>query len=228
MTLDFSSAKKINDLAKQKNVNLMVGHLLLFHPAFRKMKEIINDGIIGEIQYIYSNRLNHGTFRSDENVFWSFAPHDISLFNYFFEENPIDIHSHGSDILQKGIHDTTITSFKYNDNKMGHIFVSWLHPFKEHRFVIIGSKGMIHFEDSIDGKPLKLHFKKARFVNKFPLPEEGEIKKITYDNSMPLKNELKYFISNLHSEKIEMANGDSALDVIKILEDSTKSLKNLE
>ena len=101
MTLDFSSAKKINDLAKQKNVNLMVGHLLLFHPAFRKMKEIINDGIIGEIQYVYSNRLNHGTFRSDENVFWSFAPHDISLFNYFFEENPIDIHSHGSDILQK-------------------------------------------------------------------------------------------------------------------------------
>ena len=82
-----------------------------------------------------------------------------------------------------------------------------------------------NFEDSIDGKPLKLHYKKARFVNKFPMPEQGEIKKITYDNSEPLKNELKYFISNLFSERIEMASGDSALDVIKILEDSTKSLK---
>ena len=85
--------------------------------------------MIGEIQYIYSNRLNLGTFRSDENVFWSFAPHDISLFNYFFKESPIDVKSTGIDILQKDIHDTTITSFKYNDNKMGHIFVSWLHPF---------------------------------------------------------------------------------------------------
>tara|TARA_B100000287_G_scaffold393882_1_gene407507 strand:+ start:2682 stop:3668 length:987 start_codon:yes stop_codon:yes gene_type:complete len=228
LTLDLLSAKKINDLAKKNNVNLMVGHLLLFHPAFRKMKDIINKGIIGEIQYIYSNRLNHGTFRSDENVFWSFAPHDISLFNYFFEEKPIDIHSHGTDILQAGVHDTTITSFKYDKNKMGHIFVSWLHPFKEHRFVIIGSKGMIHFEDSIEDKPLTLHYKKARFINSIPTPEGGEIEKINYDNTEPLRNELRYFISNIFSEKINIANGDSAVDVIRILEKSTESLKSLE
>ena len=85
-----------------------------------------------------------GTFRSDENVFWSFAPHDISLFNYFFNENHLRLSSRGVDILQKNIHDITINnSFKYKNNKMGHIFVSWLHPFKEHRFVVVGSKGML-------------------------------------------------------------------------------------
>ena len=108
----------------------MVGHLLLFHPAFNKIKEIIEEGLLGKIQYIYSNRLNLGSFRNDENVLWSFAPHDISLFNYFFESSPISVNSNGADILQSGIHDTSITSLKYSGKKMGHIFVSWLHPLK--------------------------------------------------------------------------------------------------
>ena len=128
---------------------LMVGHLLLISSSIYKNEKIVDEGKIGEIQYIYSNRLNLGSFRNDENVFWSFAPHDIALFNYFFEVYPINVNSNGIDILQKGIHDTSITSFKYDGKKMGHIFVSWLHPFKEHRFVIIGSKGMLHFEDSM-------------------------------------------------------------------------------
>ena len=225
LTLDIASAKKLNTFAKSMNVNLMVGHLLLFHSAFQKMKELINKGKLGDIQYIYSNRLNHGTFRSDENVFWSFAPHDISLFNYFFEEEPNYIESTGLDILQKNVHDTTITSFRYENNKMGHIFVSWLHTFKEHRFVIIGSKGMLHFEDSIDGKPLLFHNKSAKFIDSIPEPEIGEITKIHYENIPPLKKELEYFISKLNTDKIEIANGDSAVDVISILERSTKSLK---
>ena len=101
---------------------------------------------------MYSNRLNLGRFRNDENVLWSFAPHDIALFNYFFEDTPTEINSKGVDILQHGIHDTSVTTFRYSGKRMGHIFVSWLHPFKEHRFVLIGSKGMVHFEDSIDKK----------------------------------------------------------------------------
>jgi UDP-2-acetamido-3-amino-2,3-dideoxy-glucuronate N-acetyltransferase len=203
----------------------MVGHLLLFHPAFKKITALIESGMIGEIQYIYSNRLNLGIFRSDENVFWSFAPHDISLFNYFFKKMPIDVTSRGVDILQKGIHDTTITSFMYNNNKMGHIFVSWLHPFKEHRFVIIGSDGMIHFEDSVDNKPLLYYDNKAVFKNNRPIPRSGVTKMIEYEKEFPLTNELKYFIAKLNGEKIEIANGDSAVEVIEILERATLSLK---
>ena len=155
----------------------MVGHLLLFHPAFIKIKNIIDEGKIGEIQYIYSNRLNLGSFRNDENVLWSFAPHDISLFNYFFEEFTIQMYfSNGVDILQKGIHDTSITSFKYDGNKMGHIFVSWLHPFKEHRFVIIGSKGMLHFEDAGESKKLIFYKKSVDLNGDLPISKsDGEI-----------------------------------------------------
>jgi len=224
LTLNLKDAVTLNNLAKQKNVNLMVGHLLLFHPAFKKITDLIKSGMLGEIQYIYSNRLNLGTFRSDENVFWSFAPHDISLFNYYFKTRPVHVTSRGIDILQKGIHDTTITSFMYNNNRMGHIFVSWLHPFKEHRFVIVGSNGMVHFDDSPENKPLLYYNKKVEYTGSIPNPKSGEIITIKYKNEFPLTNELKYFLSKLNSEKIEIANGDSAVEVINILDQATNSL----
>ena len=224
LTLNLKDAMDLNVLAKNMNVNLMVGHLLLFHPAFKKIKNLVDNGLLGDLQYIYSNRLNLGSFRNDENVLWSFAPHDIALFNHFFKEMPSKIDSNGIDILQKGIHDTSITSFQYKSNKMGHIFVSWLHPFKEHRFVIVGSKGMIHFEDSQENKPLKFYDKKAEFINSIPNPKSGETKLIHYENEEPLKSELKYFISKIDGGKIEIASGESATEVIRILETATKSL----
>tara|TARA_Y100000768_G_scaffold95496_1_gene69488 strand:+ start:1553 stop:2539 length:987 start_codon:yes stop_codon:yes gene_type:complete len=225
LTLDYNSSKTLCDLAMKMDVNLMVGHILLFHPAFQMMKKLIEDGKIGEIQYIYSNRLNMGSFRTNENVFWSFAPHDISLFNFFFNQNPKSVNSTGIDILQKGIHDSSITSFNYEGKKMGHIFVSWLHPFKEHRFVIIGSEGMLHFEDSVKNKPLIFYDNKAEFENLVPIPKNGEVVKINYSSDMPLTNELKYFISNLDSDEIEISSGFDGLKVIKVLECASKSLE---
>ena len=125
----------------------------------------------------------------------------------FLKKTQYQLLQRGIDILQKNIHDSSITSFRYDNNKMGHIFVSWLHPFKEHRFVIIGSKGMLHFEDSYDNKPLLFYDKKAEFIDRVPSPKSGEIKRIHFDNEQPLTNELKYFISNLDSGKLEIANG---------------------
>tara|TARA_B100002019_G_scaffold249890_1_gene229472 strand:- start:243 stop:1208 length:966 start_codon:yes stop_codon:yes gene_type:complete len=225
ITLDLNEAKELNKLAKKNNVNLMVGHLLLFHPAFVKIKSIVDQGKIGDIQYIYSNRLNLGSFRNDENVLWSFAPHDISLFNYFFESLPLTVHSRGVDILQDGVHDTSITSFKYDGNRMGHIFVSWLHPFKEHRFVVIGSKGMLHFEDAGKNKKLMFYKKSVDLNGDLPVSKsDGEIE-VNFSNELPLESELKYFISNMDG-KIEKANGDSAVEVMKILELASKSLSS--
>lgn len=223
ITLDLNEAKELNKLAKKNNVSLMVGHLLLFHPAFIKIKNIVDEGKIGDIQYIYSNRLNLGSFRNDENVLWSFAPHDISLFNYFFESSPLTVFSNGVDILQKGVHDTSITSFKFDQNRMGHIFVSWLHPFKEHRFVLIGSKGMLHFEDARENKKLIFYKKSVDLNGDVPISKsDGEIE-VSFSNELPLESELKYFISNMN-KKIEKANGDSAVEVMKILELASKSL----
>ena len=130
--------------------------------------------------------MNLGTIRSDENVFWSFAPHDIALFQYFFQNNPTEVVSRGIDILQPGIHDSTITSLKYPNNTMGHIFVSWLHPFKEHRFVIVGSKGMIHFEDSLSNKPLLFYDKKVTIDGDIPITDIGSTKQIDYNQNVKL------------------------------------------
>jgi UDP-2-acetamido-3-amino-2,3-dideoxy-glucuronate N-acetyltransferase len=224
ITLSLEDSKELNELAKLKGVNLMVGHLLLFHPAFIKIKELIDGGKIGNVQYIYSNRLNLGSFRNDENVLWSFAPHDISLFNYFFSETPKKITSIGVDILQQGIHDTSITTFKYLNKKMGHIFVSWLHPFKEHRFIIVGSHGMLRFEDTGKKKPLIFYDKTIDMSGSVPIPNSGNSYHIKYNQEMPLDAELKYFISKIDKGKIEIANGDSAVDVMKVLERAAKSL----
>ena len=114
-------------------------------------------------------------------MLWSFAPHDISLFNYFFEDLPLHVESSGIDILQKGIHDTSITTFKYSGKKMGHIFVSWLHPLKEHRFVIVGSKGMIHFEDVGRQKSLLIYYDKSVDLNgDLPKSRLGDSYEISY------------------------------------------------
>ena len=211
-------------IAKKYNVNLMVGHLLLFHPAFIKIKSMIENGDIGDLQYMYSNRLNLGTIRTHENVFWSFAPHDISLFQYLAESDPIKITSVGNDILQEGVHDTTITSIEYPNKVMGHIFVSWLHPFKEHRFVVIGSKGMIHFEDSLKEKPLVLYNKIIKWNNNSPIAESSDAKEISYEIRMPLKEELNYFVNHLDGSHLDKASGESAIQVIKILTKSTEEL----
>ena len=228
LTLNLKDAIELNKLAKSKNVNLMVGHLLLFHPAFKKIKKLIDGGELGKVQYIYSNRLNLGSFRNDENVLWSFAPHDIALFNHFFNDMPSKIVSNGIDILQNGIHDTSITSFQYKGKRMGHIFVSWLHPFKEHRFVIVGSKGMIHFEDAGLKKPLLFYDKTVDTKGDFPKSKLGDCYEIKYNDEMPLTMELKYFISRINKGKIEIADGDSAVLVMRILDEATNSLTSIK
>lgn len=225
-TLNLEDAEDLNQYAKSKRVNIYVGHLLLFHPAYLKIKELIEDDSIGDIQYIYSNRLNLGTIRKDENVFWSFAPHDIALIQFFLRSFPTNILSKGTAIIRKNVHDTTITTLKYPNNVMCHIFVSWLHPYKEHKFIIVGSKGMISFEDSHKDKPLIYYDKRVDWVDGETIPLSGKARLINYGNDLALDNQLKYFVNTLDDYKVEKINGDSAVEVIKILEKANSSLLN--
>tara|TARA_Y100001970_G_scaffold147883_1_gene181524 strand:+ start:4294 stop:5262 length:969 start_codon:yes stop_codon:yes gene_type:complete len=226
LSLTVSESKEIKSHLIKHNGKLIVGHLLLFHPAIQKIKSMINKGKIGNIQYIYSNRLNLGTVRTEENVFWSFAPHDISLFQFFSNSYPSEVVSKGGAFLQKNIHDTTITYLKYPNGIKGHIYVSWLHPFKEHRLVVIGSKGSLHFEDSADNKPL-LFYEKDNSEKQDTLSLKNKMsKKIEYEISMPLENELKYFIRIIKGDPIKESNIDEGIDVIRILEIASKSLNS--
>ena len=131
ITLVADDARKLIRLARDNDVNVMVGHVLLFHPAIRKMRDLIHRGRIGKLQYLYSNRLNLGTVRTEENILWSFAPHDISIFQHLIGARPLEVESRGGVFLQPGIHDTTMTLLRYPENVVGHIFLSWLHPYKE-------------------------------------------------------------------------------------------------
>ena len=222
LTLSIEESETLVKLSKENNVNLMVGHVLLFHPAIIKIKELIDSGKIGKLQYIYSNRLNLGKVRTEENVFWSLAPHDISIFQYFTDNSfPEKIKASGSAFLQKGIYDSTLTTLEYEQGVNGHIFVSWLHPFKEHRIVVVGSEAMISFEDSAEGKPLTLYSKKIDLVNGVPEKIDGPKEIIIYGDKMPLEAELEYFINE---EKPLIANGENGLDVVKILVEASKQL----
>jgi|TARA_Y100000294_G_scaffold58524_1_gene55302 UDP-2-acetamido-3-amino-2,3-dideoxy-glucuronate N-acetyltransferase len=216
-TLNIDDAEQLVKQAEANNINLMVGHVLLFHPAIIKIKELIDENKIGKLQYVYSNRLNLGQIRTEENVFWSLAPHDISIFQYFIEDFPIQIKASGSTFLQKGIHDSTLTILEYSNNINGHIFVSWLHPFKEHRLVVVGSEGMLSFEDSAIEKPLKYYNKKFELNGKIPEKMDGEVEFIDYNHKMPLTEELRYFVDHLDGTKPIKANGEHALEVMKIL-----------
>lgn len=223
LTISSADSLKLVQLSKEYNCKLMVGHLLLFHPAIKKIKEIIESGKIGKLLSIYSTRLNFGTVRTKENVFCSFAPHDISILDYLIGKAPISVKAEGDCFIQDNICDTVVANIIYPDNIKAHIFVSWLHPYKEQKIVIIGSKGMLSFEDSTKDKKIYLYDKKIELKNGFPIKVESPMENIEYEISSPLKNELEYFITHLDSN-ISIANGQSGYEVVKILEKVTEIL----
>lgn len=224
MVLSTAHAVELVELAKTNSVNIMVGHVLLFHPAIRKIKTIIESGEIGELQYLYSNRLNLGKIRTEEDVFWSLAPHDVAIFQYLTGSSPTSVYAKGSAFIQKDIPDSTLTFLEYEKAVRAHIFVSWLHPFKEHRLIVIGSEAMISFEDSLDKKPLKLYSKKYDLISGLPEKFDGPVKHISYKNQMPLLEELKYFVKHIGSNQMNISSGQQGVNVVKVLEKAGKYL----
>ena len=217
MTLSSKHSKELVEIAAQTKASLMVGHLLLFHPAIKKIKEVIDSGRIGQLLYVYSTRLNLGTVRTEENVFWSFAPHDISILDYFIGHPATKIEAKGAKFLQDKIYDVTMTQFAYPGNVHAHIFVSWLHPFKEQRLVVVGSQGMISFDDSSLEKNILYYNKHIDWEEGRPVKVELPDEIIAYEKGMPLAEELKYFIENM-DKTIEIASGQTGHEVVKVLE----------
>ncbi|TRZ66019.1 gfo/Idh/MocA family oxidoreductase [bacterium] len=224
MTLHSVETNDLLHISDNKNLILMSGHILLYHPAVVKIKEMINDGKIGKVQYIYSNRLNLGTIRSEENILWSFAPHDISIVQYLLDSFPIRVNAYGAKYLQPGIEDTTITILNYPGNINVHIFVSWLHPFKEQRFVVIGDKGMIVFEDSAREDKLKYYEKGFAMKNGVLLKFESDYEVISYPDLSPLEEEQKHFFDCILNNNCPLSDGKHTYDVLKILEMAASQL----
>ena len=225
ITLHSNEAKDLVAIAKKNDRKLMVGHVLLYHPAILKLKELYKLEKIGALQYIYSIRLKIGAICSDENILWSFAPNYISIIQYLTESNPIEIACNGANFVQNGIEDTTITYLKYPKNIHAHIFVSWLHPFKEQRLVVIGDKGMMVFEDSLAKDKLKFYPKgfqtTAQGIQKF----EGDFESVQFGEAQPLAEEHKHFYDCIINNKQPLTDGTHALEVLEILEQASERLK---
>ena len=224
LALMVKEGKRLVELAEKEKRILMIGHILQYHPAVMKLKELISSGGIGNIQYIYSNRLNIGKLRTEENILWSFAPHDLSVILMLLGEEPVNISAFGGNYISNGTYDVTLTTMEFKNGVKGHIFVSWLHPFKEHKLVIVGSKTMIVFDDVSEEK-LFLYPHKIEWKNgKVPIVQKAEYQIIPVDKGEPLKEELSHFIECVLQRKRPRTDGREGLRVIKVLESAEKVL----
>ncbi len=224
LALTVKEGEELVEIAHKEKRILMVGHILQYHPAVKKLKEIITSGGLGKVQYIYSNRLNIGKLRTEENILWSFAPHDISAILMLLGEEPTKVTSMGGDYLNKGIYDTTLTTLEFRNGIKGHIFVSWIHPYKEQKLIIAGSKAMVVFDDVSKEKlflyPHKIEWKDG----KVPEVQKAEYEVIPVEAGEPLNLELSHFAECVMQRKQPKTDGVEGLRVLKILELAEESI----
>jgi len=226
LSLTVKEGEEIVQLAKEKGRVLMVGHILQFHPAVTKLKEMIASGELGKIQYIYSNRLNIGKLRTEENILWSFAPHDISVILFLLGEEPVNVSAFGGHYLSEGIYDTTMTTMEFRNGVKSHIFVSWLHPFKEQKLIVVGSRAMAVFDDMSQEKLFIYPHKIEWQDGKIPVAQKADCHSVPLDKKEPLKEELKHFIECVQERKTPKTDGNEGLSVLKILELAENGLLN--
>ncbi len=231
LSLTYGDGEKLVKLAAEKQKTLFVGHILHYHPAIVRLKEMINAGEIGRIQYIYSRRLSLGKIRREENILWSFAPHDISITLGLTEEEPSYIDSIGSNYLHARIPDVTMTNLKFPSGVGAHIFVSWLNPFKEQRLVIVGDRGMIVFDDTQPvAQKLTLYPHTINWKNGLPVPQKAESISIDLQQSWkePLKAECEAYLRAIQTGEPPLTSGAEGLRVLKVLAMSQQSLEEKE
>ena len=224
LALKVEEGEDLVELANKEKKILLVGHILQYHPAVIKLKELISVGEIGKVQYIYSNRLNIGKLRTEENILWSFAPHDISVMLMLLEDEPMKISAFGGDYLNRGIYDTTLTAMEFKNGVKGHIFVSWLHPYKEQKLIVVGSRAMVVFDDMSEEKLFFYPHKIAWMEGKIPVAQKADYRVIPVEKGEPLKLEIMHFIECIKKEKTPKTDGAEGLRVLKILEAAEKVL----
>ena len=212
-------------LAKEKDRVLMVGHLLQYHPVFLKLKEMAASGELGRINYIYSHRLNLGKIRREENILWSFAPHDISMILSLAGEEPDAVMATGGNYLHKKIADVTTTHMEFPSGLRAHIFVSWLHPIKVQHLVVVGDKKMAVFNDTLPWEDkLLLYPHEIKWENNIPIPSKAEAERVDIPQAEPLKMECEHFLQCMTNCQSPQTDGAEGLRVLRILNAAQHSL----
>ncbi|HXX74254.1 MAG TPA: Gfo/Idh/MocA family oxidoreductase [Nitrospiraceae bacterium] len=225
LCLSVEEGEELVGLAKKRGRILMVGHLLWYHPAVLKLKELIAAGELGRIQYIYSNRLNLGKIRREENILWSFAPHDISVILGLLNETPDGIRAQGGNYLHQQIADVTISLLSFPSGVKAHIFVSWLHPFKEQMLVVVGDRKMAVFDDLEKKDKLVLYPHSIDWKNYIPIPNKADAQPVELDTQEPLQAECQHFLDCVVSRSRPRTDGEEGLRVLSVLQRCQEALE---
>lgn len=213
--------------AGKRGLVLMVGHLLHYHAAFIRMRALVREGALGRLRYIYSNRLNFGKVRREENILWSFAPHDISMILSLAGESPESVHTEGSFHLHPAIADTTIMHLRFASGIGAHVYVSWLHPFKEQKLVVIGDKAMAVFDDGLPwSNKLTLYPHSIDWIDGQPEPRKAAGVPVELKESEPLRDECRHFLDCVAGGTAPRTDGREGLSVLSVLEAGQRSLES--
>ncbi|MCL4222134.1 MAG: Gfo/Idh/MocA family oxidoreductase [Phycisphaerales bacterium] len=222
LTIDVGQSRDLVRRATAAGRILMVGHLLEYHPAILKLKALIDAGELGKIRYVISNRLNLGKIRTEENALWSFAPHDIAVILRLVGSSPIEVVATGGSYVSANIADVTVTQLLFADGVRSHVFVSWLHPFKEQKLVVVGSKKMASFDDV--AKKLVLYDQRVDWQQGQPVPVRGEGIEVEYGSTEPLMAECEHFLMCVRTRSTPRTDGLSGVRVLQILHGAQQSL----
>jgi UDP-2-acetamido-3-amino-2,3-dideoxy-glucuronate N-acetyltransferase len=225
LALEWEDGAEMVDTAHKRNRILMVGHLLHYHPAMIRLKQLINQGVLGRIEYIYSNRLSMGKIRREENALWSFAPHDISVILALVGQMPVQVIATGGAYLQPNIADVTVSNLLFDRGTRAHIFVSWLHPYKEQRLVVIGSKQMAVFEDTRPDRKLMLFNKQIELKNGALEATKTEGVVVDFDAGEPLLLECQHFLESIDQNRQPRTPGEEGVRVLQVLQACQRSMQ---
>lgn len=228
LCLTVHEGQELVALASEKRRVLMVGHLLWYHPAVLKLKELVEAGELGRIQYIYSNRLNLGKIRREEDILWSFAPHDVSVILGLVGEMPDVILSKGGNYLDDRIADVTVSLLSFPSGVKAHIFVSWLHPFKEQKLVVVGARKMAVFDDVEKKDKLLLYPHSIDWKNHIPVASKAEAQPVEFDWVEPLRAECAHFVECIETRATPRTDGSEALRVLTVLSACEESLGRVQ
>ena len=232
IALKATDAADLLATAESRGLKLMVGHLLEYHPAVAKMKELIDSGELGKVYYAYSNRLNLGKVRTDENALWSFGPHDISVLNYLTGDEPVEVSARGECYLQDDVEDVVFGYIKYRSGIVGHLHVSWLDPHKSRKITVVGEKKMVVFDDMESERKITVYDKgatttrtKFETYGEFVTLHFGDIHIPKIGNDEPLRLECQHFVDCITGDLQPRSDGRDALNVVKVLDAMEVSLR---
>jgi len=225
LALKASEGVELTRLAEEKGHILMVGHILHYHPAIASLKNIIAKGTLGRIRYVYSNRLSFGKIRREENILWSFAPHDISMILGLLSEEPVEVSAKGANYLHPSIADVTMSQMKFASGINAHIFVSWLHPFKEQKFIVVGEEQMAVFDDTAPWESkLVLYPHEVVWTNGIPEAKKADGKPVPLEKDEPLKAECRHFMDCIEKRSKPLTDGNEGVRGLRVLNALQESL----